>query len=106
MTKVISRVSVEFESKNGLSLLDYSISCKEQPFMIHSFWSLGIADPFPDESTLMDQKSQQLGKERFTLSKNVYPAFINFEINTDTPFMIFLPSRILLVKMMRSCMGC
>jgi hypothetical protein len=38
----------------------FHIECKinkvYRPWIFNSFWSLGIADPFPDEATLLDKE--------------------------------------------------
>ena len=52
-TQAAAQVSFEFEGKYNLVMLDDEL-IKETPWFIHSFWALGLADPFPDESTVLD----------------------------------------------------
>lgn len=47
---------------------------KRSPFVIHTFWALGMADPFPDESTIMEPDNAfNDAKLSFSLEKLVYP---------------------------------
>jgi hypothetical protein len=41
--------------------------------MISSFWALGLADPFPDESTTLDQENALLGQNNLCIHHLVYP---------------------------------
>ena len=71
-TQEESHITVDFEQKYGLGLDSYD--WKKQTFFIHSFWSLCIADPFPDESTVIDSENHFVGgDEEFTLEDHVYP---------------------------------
>ena len=47
------KISFDFEKKYNLIVTDKDKFAK-RPWNIHSFWSLGMADPFPDESTMLD----------------------------------------------------
>jgi hypothetical protein len=50
----LSNFSIEFEQKYGFSLENKKNKLQKH-WNINSFWSIGMADPFPDESTLVDQ---------------------------------------------------
>jgi hypothetical protein len=47
------KVSFDFEKKYKTVVEEKKFMGK-RPWNIHSFWSLGMADPFPDESTMVD----------------------------------------------------
>jgi hypothetical protein len=52
MTLKASKTTKEFDKKYGLAIIKSKKKKIEYKLhRIHSFWSLGIADPFPDEST-------------------------------------------------------
>jgi hypothetical protein len=48
-----AKISFDFEAKHKTMVEKKSI-IDASPFFIHSFWALGMADPFPDESTMID----------------------------------------------------
>jgi hypothetical protein len=72
--------------------------------MIHSFWSLGMADPFPDEATMLDKSSHLLRNEKFKLENSVYPK--SYMSSKFPPNMIYIPNRVVLIKMMRASFDC
>ena len=40
---------------------------KKRPYNIHTFWSIGMADPFPDGSTMFEtDKNSWIGPDHFT----------------------------------------
>ena len=45
--------SVSFEINYNFSI-ENAINKIDRPWVFNSFWSIGLADPFPDESTLLD----------------------------------------------------
>ena len=69
-----------------------------------TFWSIGMADPFPDETTMMDSENQILGNEEFTADNLIYPEYKYRK--DECPACIYVPSRPLLLKILRACMGC
>jgi len=44
-----------------------------KPFHVNTFWSIGMPDPFPDESTVIEKDNQLLGNEPLQLGKLIYP---------------------------------
>jgi len=72
--------------------------------MIMSFWQIGMADPFPDESTFVSDEHAMIGKENLSVDKLVYPRYRYIE--GQSPLAIYIPSRPIMVKIMRACMGC
>lgn len=42
-------------------------------FNVNSFWHIGISDPYPDESTIVEKENQLLGDKELTMDKLVYP---------------------------------
>ena len=77
----------------------------EQPFLIHTFWSIGMADPFPDESTMFEENTNKfIGPDPFTHDHLVYP---KQRYQPDqSPMIMYLPGRYILIKIIRACMGC
>lgn len=69
-----------------------------------TFWAIGMADPFPDETTMMDKSSHLLGDEEITAEKLIYAP--HKYIKGTYPKCIYMPSRPMLLKIMRACMGC
>ena len=72
--------------------------------MVNTFWSIGISDPFPDESTILEQENQLFGTQKFELEKYVYPTFRY--IKGQSPMQIYMPSKQILLKLVRACIGC
>ena len=62
-----------------------------------------MADPFPDEATVADTENMTIIDEEISLDKLVYPAS---RYNEHHPRPIYIPSRYLMIKMIKSCMGC
>jgi len=93
----------EFEQKYDLQLRDPSL-IEKQPWLIHTFWSLGMADPFPDESTIVETLNQYISAEPFSLGTPVYP---RGRMNpAQSPVTLYIPSRYLMIKMIRACLDC
>ena len=78
---------------------------KSSPYLIHSFWCLGLPDPFPDASTMMDTcNCYNDPNSKFTVEHLVYP---QSRYNDEySPMIIYLPSKPMMVKIMRACIGC
>ena len=72
--------------------------------MVNTFWSIGMSDPFPDESTILEQESHLFTNVEFNINNPVYPKFKY--VKDQIPFMIFIPSKQFMMKLMRSCIGC
>ena len=72
--------------------------------MISSFWALGLADPFPDESTNIDEDNALLGQNDLCIHHLVYPK--QRYVEGESPARIYNPTKHMLVKMMRACIGC
>ena len=53
----LQEIDFDFEEAYDIIQTDDSV-IDEKPWLIHSFWALGLADPFPDESTLFDTKNK------------------------------------------------
>ena len=99
----LSTFSLDFEIAYGFSF-ENKKNKKMQPWRINTFWSLGLADPFPDETTIMEKEKALDGEKQFTLEERIYPD--SRYDPKEVPLMIYLPSRIMMWKMIRSCMGC
>lgn len=103
-TLKISNISYDFEVDYGFNVSSEQRYVQRERYYIQSFWSLGLADPFPDEATTIDEQFQLIGTEKILLDKFVYPD-VWYE-SQWSPQMIYLPTRIIMMKMMRGCMGC
>ena len=97
------KISFDFE-KRYHTCINGKETINKRPWNIHSFWSLGMADPFPDESTMMDTDNQYVGPDKFNMSKLVYPK--SRFTKEHTPMIIYIPSREMMIKIMRASMGC
>ena len=69
-----------------------------------TFWAIGMADPFPDEFTIIDKDSHLLGDEELTAEKLIYSAH-KYKQGTY-PRCIYMPTRPMMLKIIRACMGC
>jgi hypothetical protein len=45
-----------------------------KPYHVNTFWSIGLPDPFPDESTVLEKDNQLLGNAPLKIGKLIYPA--------------------------------
>ena len=66
-----SQLSIEIEEEFDLLCPDKRF-IEARPFMVHTFWSIGMADPFPDESTVMEEDNKWIDGA-FAISTPVYP---------------------------------
>jgi len=64
-----------------------------------------MADPFPDETTTLDESNVMLGDQVFTPDKLIYPDYKYHASKSRSPTCIYMPSRPLLLKILRACMG-
>ena len=71
--------------------------------MVHTFWSIGMADPFPDESTAMEEDNTWI-EGAFAISAPVYPK--SRYLPDQSPAMLYVPSKYMMIKIIRACMGC
>lgn len=97
------KISFDFEKRYNTTI-DSKDHIDKRTWNIHSFWSLGMADPFPDESTMIDTDNQYVGPDKFSMKKLVYPK--SRFTKEHTPMIIYVPSREMMIKIMRACMGC
>lgn len=66
-------LSIEIEEEYDMLLSDQKF-IKKRPYNIHTFWSIGMADPFPDASTIFEaDKNGWIGPENFSHDVLVYP---------------------------------
>mmetsp|Transcript_38258 Transcript_38258/g.58324 ORF Transcript_38258/g.58324 Transcript_38258/m.58324 type:complete len:85 (-) Transcript_38258:25-279(-) len=72
--------------------------------MVMSFWQIGMADPFPDESTVITDEHTLIGNEELTVDNLVYPRYRYVE--GQSPLSIYIPSKMIMAKLIRACMGC
>lgn len=64
-----------------------------------------MADPFPDESSSYDTENMCTNpNEPFSIDKNIYPD--SRYCAEHSPMIIYVPSRVIMIKLMRACMGC
>ena len=62
-----------------------------------------MADPFPDEATDLDKENDFVVSERIVVDKYVYP-ITRFHEHSPRP--VYIPSRYLMIKIIKACMGC
>lgn len=74
-------------------------AAKNKAWKIRHLWEIGWADPFPDEHTGLD-KMVELDKDR-----PVYPEQ-RYETPFGSPLLMFSPTDIVLLKMMKACISC
>ena len=54
MTKMTSEISYDSEKEFGFAYNKKDLK-KRKNYNIWSFWSIGMSDPFPDESTVLEK---------------------------------------------------
>ena len=68
-----SKIPIEVEESYDLIMTDRKL-IQKQPYLIHTFWSIGMADPFPDESTMFEDTTNKfIGPDPFYPEFLVYP---------------------------------
>ena len=78
---------------------------KNTPWFIHSFYALGLSDPFVDESSEFDAENDcRDPKDPFRMEKNIYPD--SRYCKEHSPLILYIPSRTIMIKMMRACFDC
>ena len=97
-----SRLSIEIEEEFGLLCPDKRY-IEANPWLVHTFWSIGMADPFPDESTVMEEHNKWIDGA-FAVGAAVYPA--SRYTPDHSPAMLYVPSQYMMIKIIRACMGC
>ena len=83
----------ESEKKLGIDKPEY------KPYLINSFWGMGWSDPFPDEHSSIEPELADMimeGKLIYNESRYEYDRSI---------VIIYLPSKLVMLKMMRACIG-
>lgn len=91
VTAAAAKVSMDFEGKYDLVMTDEEYM-KKSPWFVHSFWAIGMPDPFPDESTVLDKENECVDdKIPFTKDKLIYPQ--NRYSEAHSPAIIYIPSR-------------
>ena len=65
---------------------------------------MGLADPFPDEGTIMDKNNELLSKNQMSIEKLIYPKS-RYSYNYS-PARIYIPSRYVMIKIIKACIGC
>ena len=69
-----------------------------------AFQSIGLPDPFPEEDTQDLEYQQILGNNEIVIKDLVYP---DCRFNVDySPRTIFMPTKQVMFKMIRACLGC
>lgn len=103
-TQQLAALTLQNEQNYGFLQENQEETIKKSQFMVNTFWSIGMSDPFPDESTILEQESHLFTNVAFDINTHVYPSYKYKE--GQIPFMIFIPSKQLMMKLMRSCIGC
>ena len=97
-----SSLSVEVEESYDLVCPDKSFVASN-PFLVHTFWSIGMADPYPDESTMFEPDNKWIDG-MFKIGTPVYPESRYRE--DQSPAMLYIPSKYMMIKIIRACMAC
>lgn len=63
-----------------------------------------MSDPFPDEATVIEQDNQLLGDQKLTMENLVYPK--ERYKKGIIPLQIYIPSKQIMLKMIKACIGC
>jgi hypothetical protein len=97
-------ISLDFENAYCPVAIDDSYM-KANPWFIHSFYALGLDDPFYDESSLFDSENDcRDPKKPFKMEENIYPD--SRYCAEHSPLILYIPSKNLMIKMMRACFDC
>ena len=109
-----SRVSPETEKMGNMSVqleYDFQIVHKKtqklddfKTYFINSFQAIGWPDPFPDEHTMAIHDQNQETEFLRDPEDLVYHESRYSE--EYSPLVIYMPSKMVLVKLMRACMAC
>lgn len=102
-TLQMSQLTYDNEEKYGFAYSEEEMA-KMNFFNVNAFWHIGISDPYPDESTIVEAQNQLLGDEEFTLEKLVYPK--QRYAKGVIPMQIYIPSKQVMLKIIRACIGC
>ena len=71
-TNELSEISISNERKYGFSYSKEELNDLKS-YNVNTFWSIGLPDPFPDESTVIETNNQLLGNKPLTIDKLIYP---------------------------------
>jgi len=96
-TKEASAIPPDFLQKYKLA------DAVEADFMVNRFWTVGMGDPYPDDDLTVigsrdDPRTCELPQ---TPEDQVYPQ--TRLIKGLSPYTLYIPSKEVMVKMMRSC---
>jgi hypothetical protein len=98
-TALLAKLSPADDEKYGY----VSTFSNKQKYANLTFWSIGMADPFPDETTTADPNCNMLGDQEFTPENLIYP---EYKYSKEmSPLCVYIPSKQLLLKILRACMG-
>ena len=100
LTKKHSQIASDFFTVERYDLID------EQPrnYFINRFWTIGFADPFPNDDEFIIGSVDDIPDDLATPCKvedHVYPCIRYTEGNS--PYCIYIPSREVMLKLMRAC---
>ena len=107
ITKSIPDFSVE-NPKNTLTteiIRKYNLNEGQYDFTVNSFERVGLADPFPNDEDEADRESDLARNAKILedpLQVPIYPDWKAYDPSM-TPLQIFIPSKALMFKLMRSC---
>ena len=63
-----------------------------------------MADPFPDENTVISDGKQLFGDNMIGIDELVYPE--QKYLKNKSPKTIFIPQRTVMIKLIRAALGC
>lgn len=97
-------MTVEKEHKYGFTIEGVEDYISKNKFLINTFQSIGITDPFPDDLILQEQDIQLHANSEITIDNLVYPKARYAK--GQSPLMIYIPSKQIMLKIIRACIGC
>ena len=95
-------------SRNSISneiIKRYKLNQGNYDFTVNSFERVGLADPFPGDKDNTDKEATLAWNSRILdapLEVQIYPNSKAYDASM-TPLQIFIPSRAVMFKLMRSC---
>ena len=95
-TKKEGAISINLEHELGI-VGEQEENLEPKPWLINSLWSIGWPDPFPDEFSGIEQDFLR-NNDDLVYHKSRYT-------EDQSPSIIYIPSKIVMVKLMRACMG-
>ena len=70
---------------------------QSKPWLVNSFWNIGWPDPFPDEHSSIDRE--------FLVDRDALIYHESRYNDLNSPIAVWIPSKLVLIKMMRACIG-